>query len=218
MLFFAIFSLIITLAFGRETFHPILKRRRAKNLGHEIPDQPPICERAKAFLTIALFRLVHMLFAETIVSFICLYVACEFATLFTFFAAVPYVFEGTYAFSVEQTGLVFLSIVVGCVLGTVTIFLCDIFFYRKQILRHPPHQVPPEYRLLPAMIGSIGLPLGLFWFAWTARQDISWASPAVAMTPFAWGNICIFISTIQYVVLDRYHVPSQAPLLPIPLY
>ena len=50
------------------------------------------------------------------------------------------------------------------------------------------------------MIGSIGLPVGLFWFAWTAREDISWASPTVAIVPFAWGNISIFISTIQYVI------------------
>ena len=117
--------------------------------------------------------------------------------LFTFFAAVPYTFQGTYGFSIEESGLIFVSIVIGCLLGTVTVLLCDVFFYRKQIPRHPQHQVPPEYRLLPAMIGSLGLPVGLFWFGWTARRDISWASPAVAIVPFAWGNICIFISTMQ---------------------
>jgi hypothetical protein len=152
-------------------------------------------------MTIAVLRPLQMLLTEPIVAMICLYVACMFATLFTFFAAVPYVFVSgaAYHFSLEQAGLVFLSVVVGCVLGTITIILCDVFLYRRQISRHPPHQVPPEHRLYPAMIGSVGLPLGLFWFAWTARSDISWASPVVAIVPFAWGNLCLFVSTAQFI-------------------
>lgn len=204
MLFFAIFSLLIAIPFGRETYHPILKNRKAKQLGHKVEPTPQLKERAQQFLTISLFRPLHMLVTEPIVGFTSLYVACMFATLFTFFAAVPYVFQGVYKFSIEQSGLVFLSIVIGCVLGTITIILCDILLYRPQIPKHPPHMVPPEYRLYPAMIGSIGLPIGLFWFAWTARADISWASPVVAMIPFAWGNLCLFISTIQF-MSDTYH-------------
>ncbi|KAH8889483.1 MFS general substrate transporter [Thozetella sp. PMI_491] len=209
MLFFAAFSMVITLVFGRETYHPVLKHRRARELGQTVPKQPPLRKQILAFITIALLRPVHMLATEPIVSFVCLYVACEFATLFTLFSAVPYTFQRTYAFSIEQSGLVFLSIAVGCLLGTLTILLCDVFLYRRQIPRHPPHQVPPEYRLYPAMVGSIGLPVGLFWFAWTARPDISWASPTLAIVPFAWGNICIFISTMQYMV-DTYHGTNVA--------
>ena len=66
-------------------------------------------------------------------------------------------------------------------LGTVTIVLCDIFLYRPQIPLHPVHMVPPEHRLYGAMFGSLGPVIGLFWFAWTAREDISWASPVVSM-------------------------------------
>ena len=197
MLFFASLCLVITAVFGHETYQPILKRRRAQALGLPVPDQPPISKRVKAFVTVAAIRPVHMLITEPIVGFICLYVACEFATLFTFFAAIPFTFQGTYRFSIEESGLVFLSIIVGCLLGTVTILLCDVFFYRRQIPNFPRFQVPPEYRLLPAMIGSVGLPFGLFWYAWTARPSISWASPTVAIVPFAWGNLCIFISTMQ---------------------
>lgn len=154
-------------------------------------------------MTVALLRPLFMLVAEPTVSLFCLYGALEFATLFAFFAAVPYVFQDVYGFSVEQIGLVFVSIVVGCVLGAITIILCDILLYRRQVARYPPHQVPPEYRLYPAMIGSVGLPLGLFWFGWTAKANISWASPAVAIMPFAWGNLCLFTGTIQYLI-DSY--------------
>lgn len=202
-IFFAIFSLLVGIAGGRETFHPILKRKRAKVLGLQTPPQPPLRARMKLFMTITLFRPLFMLVAEPIVALLCLYGALEFATLFSFFAAVPLVFEEVYDFSVEQIGMVFISIVIGCVLGAITLILSDVFFYRPQVSRYPPHQVPPEHRLYPAMIGSIGLPLGLFWFGWTAKAGISWASPVVAMIPFAWGNLCLFTGTLQYLI-DSY--------------
>lgn len=203
MLFFCAFSLLLIVPFGRETFHAILQRRRAKALHHDVPPSPLLRERIHQFATITILRPLHMLFTEPIVGLVCLYVACEFATLFTFFAAVPFIFERVYGFTVEQTGLVFLAVVIGCVLATLTIILCDIFLYRKEMPKHPPHMIPPEYRLYPAMIGSLGLPVGLFWLAWTARSDVHWASPVVAMVPFAWGNLCIFISTLQFTV-DTY--------------
>ena len=156
------------------------------------------------FAIVGLVRPIRMLLLDPIVSFTCLYVSCAFGTLFSFFAAVPYTFSRVYGFTLEQSGLVFLSITIGCFLGVFTVFLCDIIFYRKQIPKYPPHGVPPEHRLYPAMIGSVGLPLGLFWYGWTARESISWAVPAAAIIPFSWGNICIFISTMQYIT-DAYH-------------
>jgi hypothetical protein len=145
-----------------------------------------------------------MLFTEPIVSFICLYVACEFATLFTFFAAIPLIFQGVYHMSLEVSGLIFIAIVVGCLFGALTVLLCNIFFYLPQAAKYPGQQIAPEHRLYPALIGSFGLPIGLFWFGWTARADISWASPTLALIVFAWGNLCVFVSTTQYLV-DTYH-------------
>ena len=136
-----------------------------------------------------------MLLTEPIVGFICLYIACEFATLFSFFAAFPLIFQGIYHFNIEDSGLVFLAIVIGSILGTVTVILCNIFLYLPKVSKHPDGQVPPEYRLYPALIGSVGLPIALFWFAWTTRADISWASPVV---------LCVFVSTTQY-IMDTYH-------------
>ncbi|PON25212.1 hypothetical protein TGAM01_v205898 [Trichoderma gamsii] len=132
------------------------------------------------------------------VTFICLYVAVEFGTLFSFFAGVPYTFATVYGFSIDDAGLLFLTIVIGCLLGLLTIVLCDFFLYRKQAPRYASNRILPEYRLYPALFGSVGLPVGLFWFAWSARPDVHWLSPAAAIVPFAWGNLGIFISTVQY--------------------
>ncbi|KAL7941258.1 major facilitator superfamily transporter [Trichoderma barbatum] len=203
IIFFSTFSLIIGLIFGRETFHPILKKRKAKILGHLVPPSPPLRTRLKLFMTVALFRPLLMLAIEPITTLFCLYSALEFATLFSFFAAIPFVFQEVYHFSMEQVGLVFISIVIGCILGAITLILCNKYFYLPQVAKYPPHQVPPEHRLYAAMIGSIGLPLGLFWFGWTSKSDISWASPAVAIIPFTWGNLCLFTGSLQYLI-DTY--------------
>nr|XP_036579807.1 major facilitator superfamily transporter [Colletotrichum truncatum]KAF6787487.1 major facilitator superfamily transporter [Colletotrichum truncatum] len=233
LLFFIVISIISTIL-ARETYHPVLKRRRAKQLGLPLDPLPPTSQRVQTFVTTALTRPVRMMLTEPIVSFICLYVACEFATLFSFFAALPYVFGTVYGFGIEQQGLVFLSIMVGCVLGTLTILVCNVLLYLPQTKKYPPHRTPPEHRLYPAMIGSLGLPLGLFWFGWTARADISWASPVIAIIPFAWGNMCLFVSTIQYLVdvyqgttvasaasansLARYVLAGAFPLFIVQMY
>jgi hypothetical protein len=145
-----------------------------------------------------------MLVTEPIVGFLSLYVAFNFGVLYVFFAAVPYVFELVYGFDVEDSGLVFISIGVGCVLAIPSILLCNSYFYLTRVrISHDEGKhgvVAPEYRLYPAMMGTFGLPLGLFWFAWTARSDISWASPVVALVPFAWGNMSIFVGELLSIV------------------
>lgn len=226
----ALTMLFILLA--RETFHPVIKRRRLRKIGQECtPNVPPSLKPNDSIATVAL-RPFQMLLFEPIVTFISLYVACGFATLFSFFAAVPLVFQGIYGFGIEESGLVFLSVVVGCVCGTVTVVLCDILLYRRQAANLRGQQVPPELRLYPSLIGSVALPVSLFWFGWTSRADISWASPLIAVMLFAWGNLCVFISTAQYIVdtyngltvasamsansLARYGLAAAFPLFTIP--
>ncbi|KIH86294.1 hypothetical protein SPBR_08338 [Sporothrix brasiliensis 5110] len=240
IVFFAAFSMLVTIAFGRETYHPVLKRCRAKELGIALPAEdrrPHITwpQRIHGFLTVGLIRPLHMLVAEPIVGLSCLYVACEFATLFSFFAAVPYVFQVKYGFGREESGLVFVSIIVGSVLGLLTVILTDVFIYKKrQVPRFHPNSPPPEHRLYAAMIGSFGLPIGLFWFGWSGYHRAHWISTVLAIVPFAWGNICIFISLMQYMgdtftgsivassasanSLARYSLASVFPLFTIQMY
>ena len=85
-------------------------------------------------MTVTLFRPLHMLFTEPIVTFVCLYISLEFATLFVFLAAIPYTLETIYSFTMDQYGLVLISALVGSVLGMLTIILCDGLIYRHQVV------------------------------------------------------------------------------------
>lgn len=202
IIFIAI-STIVTTLLTEETFHSTIQRRIAKKRGEKVAELPPLRHRLREFAVVGLVRPIHMLFLEPIVAFTSLYVSAGFGVLFSFFAALPYTFGSVYGFTTEQSGLVFLPIVVGCVLGFATLVLCDLLIYRPLAVRSRPRRAAPEHRLYAAMIGSVGFPLGLFWFAWTARPSVSWASPAAAVVPFAWGNLCLFVSVVQYMA-DTY--------------
>ena len=221
MLFFMAATYLYSL-WLKETYKPIILKRRRKRLG--IPEVHKATDRLgtlKIFMTITLFRPLTMLITEPIVAFFSLYVAVDFGILFTFFASFPLVYSRVYGFNSGQIGLTFLPILIGCALATLTCILCDRYLYQKEHQRvtatagsssnlqdeetassetsqeHLPLKafVEPEHRLYPAMIGGIGLPIGLFWFAWTARPDVHWASPVVSTIFFAWGNLCVFVST-----------------------
>ena len=130
--------------------------------------------------------------------FLSLYTAFTFAILFLFFAAIPYVFERPpYLFSASHTGLIFIAIGLGVCLASLTGIVIDDKFYQAQYRKAVSagaHHAQPEHRLYNAMIGSVGIPVGLFWFAWTANAGAHWAVLAVSTIPFAWGNLCLFVS------------------------
>ncbi|KAH6988467.1 major facilitator superfamily domain-containing protein [Ilyonectria destructans] len=225
---------IVTVALTEETFRPAIMRRIVKQRGGRIEHSPLWKTRVKELVFVSVVRPLRMLVVEPIVLFLCLYVSAEFGTLFSFFAAVPYTFGMVYHFDIEQSGLVFASIIIGCCLGLFTIILCDLLIYRKQAARYALTKTPPEHRLYSAMIGSFGPPVALFWFGWTAREEISWSSPAASIILFSWGNLCIYVSAIVYIsetypgslvasaisanTLARYGFAAAFPLFALPMY
>lgn len=53
------------------------------------------------------------------------------------------------------------------------------------------------------ILGSIMVPIGMLWFAWTATPDISWASPVCASILIGCGMYLLFIQGFNYFV-DNY--------------
>lgn len=148
----------------------------------------------------SLVRPMQLLFTEPIVLFLSLYIGFDFAVLYAFFASIPLVFQETYNFNSHQNGLVFIALGIGALLATLTNVLCDRFIYTRKCAeareRGETGHIAPEERLYPALMGSFGVAIGLFWFAWTARPSVHWISPILALIPFNWGNLCIFVSLL----------------------
>lgn len=162
LILFAIFSWL-TLIFMSETYKPVLLSRRRAKRG--IPDPPsPFSTPAvklKFLLTVTLLRPVHMLITEPIIASFSVYIAFNFGVMYSFFAVFGAVFGEVYGFTVEQSGLVFLSICIGLILAVPTALLCDYFFYQKQyrlsLAEGRRGVVAPEHRLYAAMFGTVGI-------------------------------------------------------------
>jgi len=154
-------------------------------------------KRNQIILKVTLIRPVHMLLREPLVAFISLYTAFTFAVLFAFFAAIPYAFAKEYGFTTHENGLAFVAVGVGVCLSVVSSIAFDKLVYAKlhrRAVAQGRRQARPEHRLYSAMAGSFGVPVGLFWFGWTARRGVHWIVPVVGTVPFAWGNLSIFVS------------------------
>lgn len=68
--------------------------------------------------------------------------------------------------SLGMGGLPFVAVMIGVVGGGWVNYGLIITRYRR-ILREKG-RVPPEERLVPMMVGSVALPVGLFLYAWTS--------------------------------------------------
>jgi hypothetical protein len=185
---------------SQETYKRTILQRRAKKLGLEPPKQtiPGGLAGLKVLLTVTLFRPIHMLMFEPIVALFGLYTAFCFGVLFAFLPAFPIVFQGVYRFNLGETGLTFISLSVGYILAVPTSMVVDRLIYQsryREAIKNGKQHVAPEHRLYTGMMGSFGVSIGLFWFGWTARRSIHWIVPLIGVVPFAWGNLCIFVSS-----------------------
>ena len=154
---------LMSFFFG-ETSKKELLRRRALARGIPPAPRPPLKAALKVLFTITLFRPLRMLCVEPIVIFITVYVSFVFGVMFCFFDAYPYVFQSVYGFSLGQVGLAFLGIVVGIFLAVFTFVFFDKTLYAKARRNMPDGKMPPpEERLYVSMVGSIGIPVSLFW-------------------------------------------------------
>ncbi|OTB02263.1 hypothetical protein M426DRAFT_62599 [Hypoxylon sp. CI-4A] len=199
-----------------ETYSPILLRRRAEKLseitGKVYASKMDIGQAKKTMgqqFKVSLSRPWILLFREPIVLLISLYMAIVYGTLYMMFAAFPIVFQQNRGWSPGVGGLAFLGIAVGMVIA-VGYSIYDNKRYTNVSIAHKGN-APPEARLPPAMIGSIFVPVGLFWFAWTNQPEIHWSVSIVGSGFFAVGIVLIFLGSMNY-LMDSYVIYAASAL------
>ncbi|EXF81399.1 hypothetical protein CFIO01_01061 [Colletotrichum fioriniae PJ7] len=70
----------------------------------------------------------------------------------------------------------------------------------------------PEFRLPPAMFGSILVPAGIFMFGWSMYPWVHWMVPIVGTAMFGAGNILLFTGIWTFLVeaYPRYAASALA--------
>lgn len=184
-----------------ETFHPILLSRKAAALrkGKNDPEFHSASELALAKKTVSsailnsLYVPFKLLFLDPMVMALSLYTSLLQGILYLCFGAFPLVFANNHSFNLWQIGLTFLGLAIGNVIAC---FFNPVWHKQwvgsiaKMKGRNGPEYKPePELRLPPAMVGSIMVTGGLFWFAWTTYASVHWIVPIIATIVFSVGYV-----------------------------
>nr|QFR37183.1 MFS transporter [Cyberlindnera americana] len=227
-----------------ETYKPVILHKRAKKRGVKLQkSEVSGVEFFKVMFTVTLMTPMKMLFTEPIVMVFSIYIAFIFAVLFGFFEAYPIIFRELYGMELGVSGLTFLGIMVGFMVGVVFYICMDRFVWFKKNAdgsRGPRDEQgnlkfdPPESRLILAKVGAVVLPPSLFWLGWSSRLSVHWICPVIAGVPFGFGLILIFFCTMIYFSMSypplslasalaannlfRYIMASVFPLFTVQMY
>jgi MFS transporter, DHA1 family, multidrug resistance protein len=155
----------------------------------------------KDVVMMVLVRPFTLLFTEPIVFLLDLYIALIYGLLYIWFESFPIVFVEIYGFTLGTEGLAFLGIFVG-----VLIVLPPFVWYHHKYIEpkfDENGELAPEWRLPPSFVGAFAIPICLFWFGWTSREDIHWIVPIIGTAWFSVGAFVLFNSVLNY-LSDAY--------------
>lgn len=199
---------------GEETYEKVLNARHAGSGIENNPDKTSATEKLKLLLTSTLFRPWKMFFTEPIVGSFAFYVGFNFGVYYAFFAAFPYIFENIYNISLQNMSPTFLGLAVGSILGFIVTVMLSQSALKKMIAAMKAGKaspIPPEKRLLPALIGSWFVPISLLWIGWSARVNVHWIVMIIGSTLFAFGNFLVYVSPLLYVIDVRAISKADTP-------
>ncbi|KAB8239227.1 MFS transporter [Aspergillus alliaceus] len=189
----------------KETYAPVLLERRRKAKQIQTGDMrwwttydKQVQETVWQRLATSLSRPLAMAIFEPICLFWNIYVAVVYAVLFLCFVAYPIVFQQLRGWSPGLAGLGYVGIGTGIALAVFSEPLVRKFLIAKHPLDPITGKVLPEALVRPICIGGILIPIGEFWFSWTARPPVHWISCILAGIPFGLGNGLVFIYATSY--------------------
>jgi MFS family permease len=197
--------MILTLIWYRESYGPLILEHKAARLRKATgnPDLRSIYDTGKLtsqLFLVALARPMKLLFCSPIVFLMALFAATTYGYLYLMFTTITSIFENKYGFSPGIAGLSYLGFGIGSVIGLIT---TGIVANRIAQTHSQQGCFTPESRLLPMMVGCWFMPVGLFWYGWSAQADTHWIVPILGTSVFAIGLMTVFMSASTYLV-DSY--------------
>ncbi|KAH9908628.1 major facilitator superfamily domain-containing protein [Xylariomycetidae sp. FL2044] len=163
-----------------------------------------------AILRIGLLRPLKMLVLAPIITIPSLFVAFIYGTIYLMYNVLPPTFENEYGWPETITGLVYIPIGLGYLLGLAVFSK----FSDERVIRMTKANggvSEPEMRLpLMAYAGCI-CPITFFWFGWTAEYKVPWIVPIIGLVPIGAGIMGLFMPVQAYIV-DAYPMYSASGL------
>ncbi|CAD6592757.1 MAG: hypothetical protein ASARMPRED_006702 [Alectoria sarmentosa] len=189
-----------------ETYTPTILKQKAKQLRRETGNKRLHTEfedkKFSKLLAVALVRPFRLIGTQPIVQVLALYMAYLFGLFYLLFTTFSNLFEDVYHESVGIASLNYLALGLGFVLGgQINTHLCDRIYRRLKAKNNGVGK--PEFRV-PLMIpASCLIPVGLFWYGWSAQAAIHWIMPNIGVFIFGIGAI-LCLQCAQTYIIDSY--------------
>ncbi|KAJ3783432.1 multidrug resistance protein 4 [Lentinula aff. detonsa] len=205
-------SLLIGIPVLKETYAPVIRSRRIRAEGDTEKAKHfhgPISDMGKwEYLWLNLSRPVILLSRSFICFILSLYMAFMYGIYYLMFTTFPELFNVIYGFDTGTGGLVYLGLGIG--------FLIATMFGAKtadQIYHHLSAKNggkgKPEMRIPALAFGSLWVPVGLFWYGWSAQAQIHWIMPIIGSGIFGFGMMTTFLP-IQLYLVDAFQFAASA--------
>jgi MFS family permease len=205
----------LALAVMRETYEPTLLERKAARLHkttgnkHLRPRTANTDTTPDQLLIRAIVRPIKMLICSPIVLLLSVYCAFMFGLVYLLFTTFPSVFEETYGFGTGVSGLVYLGLGVGMILSI------GLFGKLSDKLLHQPRAgtvARPELRLILMMCSCPLVPVGFFWYGWSAEYRAHWIVPILG-TSFIGLSAFMLLMPAQLYLVDAFGSEAAASAL-----
>ncbi|KDQ64730.1 hypothetical protein JAAARDRAFT_28372 [Jaapia argillacea MUCL 33604] len=216
---FVIISGLCALASGlaipllRETYAPVIRMRRDKRSAD--PEKaamkhPHLTQEHKSKLHVLWLNLSRP-FVLLTRSFICfilsLYMALMYGIYYLMFTTFPTLFSEIYGFKAGVGGLAYLGLGLGFLIATVVGAKFSDAVYAHFTKKNGVGK--PEYRIPALIFGSFFVPIGLFWYGWSAQARIHWIMPIIGSGIFGFGLMATFLP-IQLYLVDAFTYAASA--------
>ncbi|PIL36204.1 MFS general substrate transporter [Ganoderma sinense ZZ0214-1] len=214
---------LVGLYFLEETYPPVILARKARRIRRGLVD----LERSDQYTTVrtifdgadrewrnfvinALVRPFVLFVREPIIQLLGCYMAFMYGTLYLFLTTIPLIFRGVYNEPLGIAGLNYIAIGIGLTgASQISARLLDVMYMR--LMKKNGGVGKPEYRLLFMFPGTVLLPTGLLITGWTARPDIHWIVPDLAIVLVGAGMVLNF-QAIQMYVIDAFTLHCASAL------
>jgi len=190
--------LVALIFFMRETRRSVVLARIAKNLRKRTGNEKYMArvetekQSLKSLLIVSCTRPLYFLFTEPVVTSISLWVGFAWGVLYCMIESIVPIFSNVHNFNIGQSGTVFLSAFLGCLLGFFSNFHQE-RFYQRNVREHGP-----EARLGWARYAGLMYPVGMFIYAWTSFPSVPWIAMTIGIVIFIWATFIIYLATFTY--------------------
>ncbi|KAJ3571950.1 hypothetical protein NP233_g3420 [Leucocoprinus birnbaumii] len=207
------FASVVGIPLLRETYAPVLRRRKLLSADPEkvskVDPSLPQPEGSLLYvLWINLERPFILLFRSLVCFMLSLYMAFQYGIFYLMFSTFAEFFSATYGFSPGIGGLAYLGLGVG--FFAATIFgakFADQIYHNLAAKNNGVGK--PEMRIPALSFGSFFIPVGLFWYGWSAQAKIHWIMPIIGSGIFAFGMMTTFLP-IQLYLVDTFTYAASA--------